>query len=342
MDDCRRNGLAYTGSVVPSESKPPCISSMSSMRCCESALVQFSDTSRKEFTTTAACLPLMCTHSYVQRSGIMTVSEGSMTLRGVLADIELTSGCPSIRPLVSAARRMDGEDDACSVKYHDSTGGSRRGADRIFSHFRVTFSMYEDFVALRVMRIAVRKIMAVDDAYEQCRHTLRNPPVGLRRDYWVGTSLPQLVIARLIDRWICAVSRLATRPLTVVIVTRRLAASAWRPRLLPAFRRRLYHMVGSQVSLLALVTGRSLISRLAFTTQRMVASFLAAWWVPIFANKATLRIQRSGLTTADDDLETTHSGCICELWDDGASKGEDANVLSGVGKFVPAQGVVPN
>jgi hypothetical protein len=46
-------------------------------------------------------------------------------------------------------------------------------------------------------------------------------------------------------------------------------------------------MVGSQVSLLALVIGRSLISRLAFVTQRIAASCLAAWWVPIFANRAT-------------------------------------------------------
>jgi hypothetical protein len=37
----------------------------------------------------------------------------------------------------------------------------------------------------------------------------------------------------------------------------------------------------------------------------------------------------------DDDLDTSLSDYICELWDDGASKSEAANVLSGIGKFVP-------
>jgi hypothetical protein len=96
-----------------------------------------------------------------------------------------------------------------------------------------------------------------------------------------------LVIARLIDHWARADGLRATRPLTFVIVTRCLAASAWRTRLLPTCRHRLIHMVGSQVSFLALVIGRSLISRLAFVTQRIAASCLAAWWVPIFANRAT-------------------------------------------------------
>jgi hypothetical protein len=39
----------------------------------------------------------------------------------------------------------------------------------------------------------------------------------------------------------------ATRPLTSVMVTRGLAASAWRTRLLPASRHRFIHMVDSQV-----------------------------------------------------------------------------------------------
>jgi hypothetical protein len=36
------------------------------------------------------------------------------------------------------------------------------------------------------------------------------------------------------------------------------------------------------ISFLALVIGRSLISRLASVTQRISASCLAAWWVPTF------------------------------------------------------------
>ncbi len=46
----------------------------------EPSYAQFNGASRNELTTTAASLPLMGTHTYVQRSGIMTVSEGSKTL----------------------------------------------------------------------------------------------------------------------------------------------------------------------------------------------------------------------------------------------------------------------
>ena len=95
------------------------------------------------------------------------------------------------------------------------------------------------------------------------------------------------VIASLTDRWARVDELRATRPLTSVMVTRGLAASEWRTRLLPALRQRLLHMIGSQVSFLALAIGRSSNSRLAFVTQRVAASCLAALWVPIFAIKAT-------------------------------------------------------
>ena len=41
------------------------------------------------------------------------------------------------------------------------------------------------------------------------------------------------------------------------------------------------------------------------------------------------------LPGTDDDLDSSLSDYICDLWDDGASKSEAANVLSGVGKFIP-------
>jgi hypothetical protein len=58
----------------------------------EPSYAQFAGVSRKELTTTAASLPLMITHSYVQRSGLVASSENSESTEGDRTAIELTTG----------------------------------------------------------------------------------------------------------------------------------------------------------------------------------------------------------------------------------------------------------
>jgi hypothetical protein len=88
-------------------------------------------------------------------------------------------------------------------------------------------------------------------------HVLNDHLVGLRRYGWMRLLFSSLVSVRQLTHWARSDGLRATRPLTLVIVTRLLVASAWRVSSMPSCRLRVAYMVGSQVSFLALVTGRS-------------------------------------------------------------------------------------
>ncbi len=91
---------------------------------------------------------------------------------GVRAAIELRTEYPVIWPLLSAARRLDGEDDVCSIKYHGRTGGARRGAALVLPPISVFVSVYEDFVAVPVVRPAWMQVLIVKNFADRCDKVL--------------------------------------------------------------------------------------------------------------------------------------------------------------------------
>jgi hypothetical protein len=86
---------------------------------------------------------------------------------------------------MGAARRLDGGDDG--IKYHGRTGGARRGAALVLPPISVFVSVYEDFVAVPVVRPAWMKVLIVKNFADRCDKVLSSfksygfrCPLGLR------------------------------------------------------------------------------------------------------------------------------------------------------------------